>query len=200
MLDAGRRLGADPGQDGRAERRRAMFHFDPALKLMSTVDDQDGTWWVNTKGAPDVLLDRCATALDGGGEPRPLTAAMRAELLDEVEQSAQRGLRVLGVARRAGGPDEPVPGEREDAERDLCFVGLVALLDPPRVDVAEAVAALLRRGHPHHRRHRRPRPHGRRGRSAGRHRAERRADRDGRRARRACARRSSTSCSRRRVT
>ena len=140
MLDAGRRLGADPGQDGRAERRRAMFHFDPALKLMSTVDDQDGTWWVNTKGAPDMLLDRCATALDGGGEPRPLTAAMRAELLDEVEQSAQRGLRVLGVARRAGGPDEPVPGEREDAERDLCFVGLVALLDPPRVDVAEAVA------------------------------------------------------------
>ena len=42
MLDAGRRLGADPGQDGRAARRRAMFHFDPALKLMSTVDDQDG--------------------------------------------------------------------------------------------------------------------------------------------------------------
>jgi magnesium-transporting ATPase (P-type) len=64
---------------------------------------------------------------------------MRAELLDEVERSAQRGLRVLGVARRAGGPDERVPGAREDAERGLCFVGLVALLDPPRADVAEAV-------------------------------------------------------------
>ena len=86
----------------------AMFHFDPALKLMSTVDDEDGIWWVNTKGAPDMLLDRCATALDADGAPRLLTAAIRTELLDEVEESAQRGLRVLGRrppcrrARRAG--------------------------------------------------------------------------------------------------
>ena len=141
MLDAARRLGADPAIEGRIARRRAMFHFDPALQLMSTVDDQDGSWWVNAKGAPDTLLDRCATLLGSDGAPRPLTDVIRAELLAEVEASAQRGLRVLGVARRRGGAaDEPVPGEREDAERELCFVGLVALLDPPRLDVAEAVA------------------------------------------------------------
>ena len=140
ILDAARRLGADPARAAREARRRAQFHFDPALKLMSTVDDAGGDWWVNAKGAPDMLLDRCASAHGADGVPRPLTAATRAALLAEVEGSAQRGLRVLGVARRRGRAGEPVPPAREDAERDLCFVGLVALLDPPRADVAEAVS------------------------------------------------------------
>ena len=86
------------------------------------------------------LLDRCATALDGDGEPRPLTAAMRAELLDEVEHSAQRGLRVLGVARRAGGSGEPVPDEREDAERDLVLRRPRRAARPAAREVADAVA------------------------------------------------------------
>ncbi len=140
ILDAARRLGADTTQATRTARRRAQFHFDPALKLMSTVDDADGGWWVNAKGAPDMLLDRCATELGPDGEPRALTEAGRAELLAEVERAAQRGLRVLGIARRPAAPSEAVPETRQDAERELCFIGLVALLDPPRADVADAVA------------------------------------------------------------
>jgi len=140
ILDAARRLGADTTQAARTARRRGQFHFDPALKLMSTVDDADGGWWVNAKGAPDMLLDRCATELGPDGEPRALTEAGRAELLAEVERAAQRGLRVLGIARRPAAPSEAVPETREDAERELCFIGLVALLDPPRADVADAVS------------------------------------------------------------
>ena len=93
---------------------------------------------------------RTARALCDRARPRrpgaPLTPAIAAELLAEVERSAQRGLRVLGVARRRGGAGEPVPEEREAAERELCFVGLVALLDPPRADVADAVAACYAAG------------------------------------------------------
>jgi calcium-translocating P-type ATPase len=140
MLDAARRLGADPAQAARIARRRALFHFDPALKLMSTVDDEDGGWWVNVKGAPDMLLDRCAGVLGPDGALGPLTGAARRAILDEVERAAHRGLRVLGVARRPGRAGEPVPEAREAAEAALWFVGCVALLDPPRNDVAEAVA------------------------------------------------------------
>jgi high-affinity K+ transport system ATPase subunit B len=61
-------------------------------------------------------------------------------VLAEVERAAQRGLRVLGIARLPAAPGEAVPETREAAERELCFVGLVALLDPPRADVAEAVS------------------------------------------------------------
>ena len=56
-----------------------------------------------------------------------------------VVDYAAQGLRVLGVARAACSPTR-VPERREDAETDLCFLGLVAMFDPPRPEVADAVA------------------------------------------------------------
>ena len=93
LLDAARRLGADAGHALRGTRRRRMFHFDPRLKLMSTVDDADGGWWVDAKGAPDVLLERCATVLGPDGEARRSTPAI-------ARRAARRG-RALGAARAA---------------------------------------------------------------------------------------------------
>ena len=55
-----------------------------------------------------------------------------------MDAYAKRGLRVIGLARRAL-LDEPIPEQREDAERDLTFLGLVAMFDPPRPEVADAV-------------------------------------------------------------
>ena len=107
---------------------------------MSTVDEADGGWWVNTKGAPDVLLERCVTVLGPDGEAQRLTPAIRAELLAEVERSAHAGCACWEWPGDAGAAGKPLPDKREDAERELSFVGLVALLDPPRADVAEAVA------------------------------------------------------------
>jgi magnesium-transporting ATPase (P-type) len=57
-----------------------------------------------------------------------------------VDSYASNGLRVLAFATRPLGPDEPLPRQREDAERDLCFLGLAAMADPPRPEVADAVA------------------------------------------------------------
>jgi calcium-translocating P-type ATPase len=138
MLLSARQLGADVRTATREQSCRARFHFDPSLKLMSTVDDVDGTVWVHTKGAPEAVLARCTTVLQPDGTERPLNDASRSDVERNVTGRAGVGLRVLAVARRsvAGG----FPETRDDAETGLCLVGLVSLLDAPRPEVAEAVA------------------------------------------------------------
>ncbi|HEY7962312.1 MAG TPA: cation-transporting P-type ATPase [Solirubrobacteraceae bacterium] len=110
--------------------RRREFRFDPTLKLMSTLDARDGEVWVHAKGAPEALLARCTS----------LTDEERARVAATVEGYAREGLRVLAFARRRLAADGELPGEREQAERDLCFLGLAAMIDPPRAEVADAVA------------------------------------------------------------
>jgi calcium-translocating P-type ATPase len=137
ILAAAGRLGQDADPQRRERGRRMLFPFNPALKLMSTVDDREGQLWVSCKGAPDEVLARCET-VDRGERERELDDAERIRILAEVEREAGDGLRVLGVARRrvAGG----LPATREEAERALCFLGLVAMFDPPRPEVGAAVA------------------------------------------------------------
>ena len=146
MLAAAGRLGANVGLAERERDRRRRFQFDPELKLMSTVDERDGRLWVNAKGAPEALVSRCATVVWSDGRERPFGAEERAEVDRLVAGYAGEGLRVLGVARRHLDPDDAVPERREEAERDLCFLGLVAMLDPPRAEVPDAVAACHRAG------------------------------------------------------
>jgi calcium-translocating P-type ATPase len=140
MLRLAADLGADLSAAERARVRRTEFHFDPTLKLMSTLDARGGRLWIDAKGAPEALLPRCTHVLEGGGTERELSAGEREGLARRVDSYARDGLRVLAVARRALAHDEPEPQRREQAEAGLCFVGLVAMLDPPRPEVAEAVA------------------------------------------------------------
>ncbi|HXD60242.1 MAG TPA: cation-transporting P-type ATPase, partial [Thermoleophilaceae bacterium] len=128
LLKLAKELGADPTLEHRERARRAQFHFDPLLKRMSTVDaDGHGALEVNAKGAPEALLPLCT-----------LSAGERADLERRVDGYASSGLRVLAVATRK---INEVPERREDAESGLSFAGLVALLDPPRAEVPEAVAS-----------------------------------------------------------
>ena len=125
--------------------RRALFHFDPSLRLMSTVDERGGRLWVDSKGAPEAVLPRCT--LDRCGRRGPLARATtsRARIQSVVDGYAAEGLRVLAVAERDldGGR---VPEKREEAETDLTLLGLVAMLDPPRPEVAAAVESCHRAG------------------------------------------------------
>ncbi|HEX2779020.1 MAG TPA: cation-transporting P-type ATPase [Gemmatimonadaceae bacterium] len=141
LVDAAKRLGVELDPDVRARRRLRQFHFDPVLKLMSTVDDRDGARWIDAKGAPEALMPRCTSMVDADGSEQALDANGRRALVERTEQYARQGLRVLAVAQRRLAPDEPLPERREDAERGLCLLGLVAMLDPPRPEVADAVAA-----------------------------------------------------------
>jgi magnesium-transporting ATPase (P-type) len=126
-------------QAGRERTRVALAHFDSRRKRMSTVDAEEDGRWLHTKGAPLELLERCTAMLDAGGGERPLDAVTRERVRAAFEADAGRGLRVLGFARRrvAQGEDLEVP---DALERGLTFLGLAALSDPARADVADAVA------------------------------------------------------------
>jgi calcium-translocating P-type ATPase len=140
LLRAAAALGADVSPARRAAHRLRQFHFDPALRLMSTVDSGGERPVANVKGAPEEVLARCGGIVTPDGTARPLTAADRAEVSAVVAGYAEHGLRLLAVARRELAPDEPVPTRRELAERDLVLLGIVAMVDPPRPEVADAVA------------------------------------------------------------
>jgi calcium-translocating P-type ATPase len=138
------RFAADRGVrldgDQREAMRRRHFHFDPVLKRMSTVDKRDGRLWVDAKGAPEQLLPSCTTIVWRDGQERPLRSEELREVTDAVDRFAQQGLRVLGIADRVLPHAGVLPERREEVERDLCFLGLVAMLDPPRPEVKDAVS------------------------------------------------------------
>jgi calcium-translocating P-type ATPase len=119
-----RRAGIDVTAREQAEPATARFPFDPRRLTAATRVGPD----LYVKGAPEAVLARCRPAGDA------VTAAA---------DMAARGLRVLAVAHRGElGPE----CDRDRDERDLTLIGVVGLLDPPRPDAAEAVAACRRAG------------------------------------------------------
>ena len=143
---------------------------------------------VVTKGAPDVLLARC-TEERLAGEVRPLSEARRSEILATVERLADLALRTLAVAYRPLPPDEPPP-EDESVERELVYLGLVGIIDPPRPEAQDGDRRRARRRRARADDHRRPPAHGGADRRRPRHRrapAPRRHRRRARGARRRCA-------------
>jgi calcium-translocating P-type ATPase len=141
VLTVARRLAADIDSAQREGRRRWQFHFNPELKLMSIVDQPgDGPPLVYTKGAPEAVLSRCTHLLDCDGGVVFLDQRQRRRAEAQVNEFAAQGLRVLAFAQRQLSASELPPHRRDDAERDLCLVGLIAMLDPPRPGVVESVA------------------------------------------------------------
>jgi len=117
--------------------------FSSERKLMSTVHidaEREERLLVFTKGAPDILLARCSQELVGE-ETRPLTAERRSEILKTNEELAGEALRTLGVALRSL-PKDALKQEEVDerVERELVFLGLIGMIDPPREEAKNAVA------------------------------------------------------------
>jgi Ca2+-transporting ATPase len=125
--------------------------FSSERKLMSTIhrdSSEEHAGIVFTKGAPDVLLARCAHELLGDAR-RPLTAERRAEILRINDALAGDALRTLGVAARwleAGALAEHTARPDERVEQGLVFSGLIGMIDPPRPEALEAVARARRAG------------------------------------------------------
>jgi Ca2+-transporting ATPase len=139
MLCAGLRAGSDRDALERASPRLREIPFDSDRNLHSTLRRlSDGRVRVLTNGAPEGLLERCSRVLTHNG-PRALTPCEREEFSLRNAALAIEGLRVLGCAFR---DLDALPSQidAEEIERDLVFVGLCSLRDPPRPEAREAIA------------------------------------------------------------
>ncbi len=79
---------------------------------MTTLDVEADGGWLDTKGAPEAVQPRCVSVLCGDGAERPLPEAGRQQITQQVKARAQKGLRVLALARRAT-PATGTPPPRE---------------------------------------------------------------------------------------
>ncbi len=112
--------------------------FDSGRKMMSTVHKtQDGSLVQFTKGAPDELLKRCTKALIDGNIVE-MTEEIRLNILAANKKMADQALRVLSAAKKDLSK-EPSQYDSESVEIDLCFIGLVGMIDPVRPEVESAI-------------------------------------------------------------
>jgi Ca2+-transporting ATPase len=116
------------------------FPFDSERKRSAVVRRMpNGKLRAFINGAPGPLLERCAYLYTREGV-RPLTAADRAHLSEQIASMAQKALRVLGSSWRDLEPITPSELTAETVERDLVFVGLTGMHDPPRPEAKAAIA------------------------------------------------------------
>ena len=118
--------------------------FDSARKMMSTLHRAGDRVVQCTKGAPDEILRRCTRYLKDGHE-MPMTENVRAEILAANKAMADRALRVLAAALRTYS-EAPASTEPAALECELCFVGLVGMIDPVRPEVKAAIEECNRAG------------------------------------------------------
>lgn len=112
--------------------------FDSHRKRMSTLHRGQVGVIAFVKGAPDELLRQC-TQLRSGDAILPLTEAQQEAIMRVNDNYARAGLRVLGIAHRQL-PDTLTEYTHTTVERELTFLGLIAMIDPPRSGVTEAIA------------------------------------------------------------
>ncbi len=118
--------------------------FDSERKKMTVVRQADDRRVAFVKGAPDVLLADCVS-IQFNGAIRPLTAEDRKRIVAVNNSLTDQAMRVLGVAHRdLGAGDAKLDIER--TEKDLTFVGLVAMIDPPREEVKQAIKECMSAG------------------------------------------------------
>ncbi|WP_342556735.1 cation-translocating P-type ATPase [Lysinibacillus sp. FSL P4-0201] len=142
LVKLGKQYGLDELKIREQYPRLAEIPFDSARKLMSTVNQMDKQPIMITKGALDVLLPK-VTRIKTSTGIFEITPQHRQKIEAVNRDFSMNGLRVLAIAYK-----EVLPLQKVDprAERDLIFVGLVAMMDPPRKESKEAVESCIKAG------------------------------------------------------
>ena len=118
--------------------------FDSGRKMMSTVHLNGSGCIQYTKGAPDVIIGKCAYYLKDG-KAVPMTEEYRAQITAANKAMADRALRVLACAERVWS-EKPTNFEPDYLEQELCFTGLCGMIDPVRPEVKDAIVECRRAG------------------------------------------------------
>lgn len=140
LLETFRNMGLDENVMRSGISRVEEVPFDSDRKMMSTKYKMHGQNHVLTKGALDVILDRCISIATKDGV-RPITDEDKKLILEQNKKYSEDGLRVLTFAYKES--DEKLS---IDTEYDYIFIGLVAMIDPPREESKQAVADAIRAG------------------------------------------------------
>lgn len=111
--------------------------FDSSRKMMSTVHSTESGLIQYTKGAPDVVIEKCAYYLHNG-TPTPMTEEYRKQIINANKAMADKALRVLACAERVW-TSQPDSFDAEYLETGLCFIGLCGMIDPVRPEVKAAI-------------------------------------------------------------
>jgi Ca2+-transporting ATPase len=141
LLVAATKVGLTEAELAERFPRFSEIPFSSERKMMTTAHldaERDERLIVCSKGAPDVLLARC-THERVGDEERPLERARVAEIQQQIDALAREALRTLGVAYRTLHRDAVSGQISDEHERELVFVGVIGMIDPPRAEAFDAV-------------------------------------------------------------
>lgn len=133
LLVVAKKAGLDVKELSKKYPRINEIPFSSERKMMSTVHKIGKELFVYSKGAPEVILSRCTRILRNSRETR-LTEMQKEDILSTTKDFAAKGLRVLAVAY-----NETKEHHHANLEKDLVFVGLVCMKDPPRAEVKSAI-------------------------------------------------------------
>ena len=122
--------------------RVAEIPFDSKRKLMTTLHKLEDGYLLITKGAPDVLAEKCASYAVGS-MPIPMDYKAKRDLLAQNNIMAAQALRVLGIAYKK---IDVLPKNINTLENDLIFLGLFGIMDPPRPEALHAVKLCKKAG------------------------------------------------------
>ena len=125
-------------------KRVADIPFDSTRKMMSTIHQDSNKFLVITKGAPDVILNKCKF-YKYQGRIIELDSSVKRKIEQANEKMAQKALRVIAISYKTIS-NLPSKIDSDKIENDLIFEGLIGMIDPPRVGVKEAVATCRRAG------------------------------------------------------
>ncbi|KAJ6104265.1 ATPase P-type K/Mg/Cd/Cu/Zn/Na/Ca/Na/H-transporter, partial [Penicillium sp. IBT 18751x] len=136
--------------------QKAEFPFDSTIKKMSVIfskiTPKETRTMVFTKGAVERVIDSCNSVIwdQDSSTAVPMTDYHRDNILQNMEELAKMGLRVLALAHRTFTEESRVLEgsdlDREEVEKDLCFLGLIGLYDPPRPETADSIQACYKAG------------------------------------------------------
>ncbi len=145
LIVSARKAGLDKEQIEKTMPRIDAIPFESEHQYMATLHDAESGRMAYAKGGLEVMLQRCDMIFGAEGTVRDLDAAQCREIEAQANSLAAKGMRVLALARKPFAKDVSFINH-DDMQSGLIFLGLQGMIDPPRQEALEAVAACIEAG------------------------------------------------------